>query len=64
MTIYLCARLFSWLYGFEWPLMQPTGDGGSVNALLAFLSCFTFPFEIYIVVMLYIGIRRRKNESD
>ena len=58
MTIYLCARLFAWLYGYEWPLMQTTGDGGSVNSLLAFLSAFTFPFEIFVIVMLSIGARK------
>lgn len=51
MIVYICARLFAWLYGFAWPLGHaPNGD--NIGAGLAMLSAMTFPFEIYSIIML------------
>lgn len=56
MIVYITARLFAWLYGYGWPLTHQM-EGGTVNAVLASLSCFTFPFEVYCAVMLWRGSR-------
>ena len=62
MILYLTARLFAWLYGFDWPLGKaPNGD--NINAMLAMLSILSFPFEVFCAVMIvkdFIGGMKRK----
>ncbi len=60
MIIYITARLFAWLYGYDWPLTQPV-EGGTLNGFLAFWSCFSFPFEVFCAVMLWRIWRNDKN---
>jgi len=46
MSVYICARLFAWLYGFAWPL------GHAPSRALAISSAISFPFEVYSIIML------------
>ena len=46
MSVYICARLFAWLYGFAWPL------GHEPSRALAISSAISFPFEVYSIIML------------
>jgi len=66
MILYLTARLFAWLYGFDWPLGKaPNGD--NINAMLAMLSVLSFPFEVFCVVMIakgFIGDRKQKAKVN
>ena len=62
MIIYITARLFAWLYGYEWPLTQST-NGGTTNGFLALWSCITFPLEVLCAVMLWLMLREDKNDK-
>lgn len=60
MIIYITARLFAWLYGYDWPLTRPM-HGGTVNSFLAFWSCFSFPFEVICAVLLWSILRKERK---
>lgn len=53
MSVYICVRLFAWLYGFAWPL------GRVSSRALAIASAISFPFEVYSIIMLVCQNKKR-----